>query len=245
MKREDVYKISANLYWDQQYKTVGWQTVHDSGGLEKTEALAEREIDLFLYPTEKKTNDLLYDKENNPYPTMTPDMYLHPSFNKDTKSCVALDYGCGGLARYTAALSSHFKFVYGVDVSVEGVRMGKQRLKERSIKNAILNVCDGMSLKFGDNFFDFIFSNLVLQHIGNKDVNLALAREFGRCLKPGGMMRLEYLDKSQKKADDFFSPVEGNGISAEELEPEYNKSGCRIICSTEKHPWFWITVVKD
>lgn len=237
-----IYQKVASEYWDEQYNTVGWRTVNDSGGLEKTEKLAHREIELYLNPTRELTESLISDVENNPYPTMTKDMFNHPSFEGDTKR--VLDYGCGGLGRYSAALSEHFDMVFGVDISVEAIKMAKQRLRERGIKNVLLQCCNGFSLNFPDNYFDFIFSNLVLQHIGDKNINFALAKEFGRVLKPGGMARLEYLDQSQKKSDDFSSPVEGNGISREELEPVFNSMGCKIECSTEESPWFWITVTK-
>lgn len=242
--RKEIYKKESNTYWNLQYQRVGWQTTHDAGGVEKTESLAKREIDLFLWPTQEKVKELREDKENNPFPTMTPDMHLHPHFGAATSDCVALDYGCGGLARYSIALASHFKFVYGVDISEEAIKMARAKLQEKKVKNALLSVCDGVRLNFSDNKFDFIFSNLVLQHIGNKEVNLGLAREFARCLKPGGMARLEYLHPSQAKPDKFFSVVEGNGLKVEELNAAFNDCGAEIVCHTEFSPYLWITVKK-
>lgn len=244
-ERKSFYKGIAKKYWDVQYLTEGWKTVHDAGGLDKTEDLAEREIDLFLWPTQEKTESLICDKENNPYPTMTGDMWKHPPLPLDLSNFVALDYGCGGLARYTASLSKYFKFVCGVDVSSEAIVMAKNRIKQRKLKNNIsLSVCDGVSLSFPSNYFDFIFSNLVLQHIGNKEVLSNLASEFARTLKPGGIARLEYLDSTQKKQENFFSPVEGNGVTLEEVSSWFDKYSCKVVCHTESFPWLWITVRK-
>lgn len=242
--RKEIYKKESNAYWNLQYERVGWQTTHDAGGMEKTFALARREIDLFLWPTQEKVEILRADEENNPFPTMTPDMHLHPHFDGVASDCVALDYGCGGLARYSIALASHFKFVFGVDISEEGIRMGRAHLQQKRIKNVILTVCDGVKLNFPDNKFDFIFSNLVLQHIGNKEVNLGLAKEFARCLKPGGMARLEYLHPSEAKSGRFFSVVEGNGLKVEELDKAFVEGGAKIVCHTEFSPYLWVTVKK-
>lgn len=239
------YKAISQTYWDQEYLTHGWPVVHNAGSLEKTESLADREISLFLFPDADKVSQLIDDTESNPYPTFTRDFDAHPSIPEELLNGCALDYGCGALARYTVALADRFRLAFGVDISTEAIRMAQQRLIERqATNNSFLRVCDGTTLDFPDGFFSFIFSNLVLQHIGNKEVLAGLAAEFGRCLAPGGMMRLEYLDSSQHKPDGFASPVEGNGITEEELGIFYGKVGCDVVCITEAHPWLWVTITK-
>jgi SAM-dependent methyltransferase len=243
MKKEE-YKIGAHEYWNGEYKANGWKVVHDAGGLEKTNLLALREIDLFLWPTEDKCIALLNDKENNPWPTFTSNFHTHPSIDElKVKRKTCLDYGCGALGRYSFALSNYFDNVYGVDISSEAIADARQR-NNKSFKNTHFLVCDGVSLKFAPNFFDFIFSNLVLQHIGNKDVILGLCREFARCLAPGGVARLEFLDGSQDKGDKFYSVVEGNGMKVEEIKTVFEENGCKLIHATEGHPYLWVTIKK-
>lgn len=240
--RNDFYKSNAVGYWNEQYQKVGWETVYPGKTISKTEEIADQEIDLLLWPTKEKTEKMFSGVE---IPTITPDIHLHPSFKYDCSELVALDYGCGGLARYTASLSKYFKTVFGVDISSDAIAMAKNRLLEREIKNGFVRMCDGTSLGFPSNYFDFIFSNLVLQHIGNKEVNISLAKEFARTLKPGGMARLEYLHQKEKKPDNFTCIAEGNGFEPQELVKVYESVGCKLTCYTEHHPWLWITVVKN
>jgi SAM-dependent methyltransferase len=244
MRKED-YKIGAHQYWNEEYQKNGWKVVHDAGGLEKTNMLAIREIDLFLWPTKEKCEALLNDKENNPWPTFNSNFYTHPSIDElriERKTC--LDYGCGALGRYSFALSNVFDAVYGVDISSEAIADAKNRVNKHFKNSPKFLLCDGVSLKFPSNFFDFVFSNLVLQHIGNKDVILALCKEFARCLKPGGAARLEFLDGTQDKGDKFYSVVEGNGMKVEEIKSVFEESGCKLIHATEGHPYLWVTIQK-
>lgn len=239
------YKEVSYLYWNEQYKKIGWPVVHNAGSKQKTIDLAEKEMDLFLYPTKEKCKSLIEDKENNPYPTFTSDFYKHPSIDElGINREKALDYGCGSLGRYTIALKKYFNYVYGLDVSSEAIRLAKKEVLERSVKGVYFILNDGLSIPYPSNFVDFIFSNLVLQHIGNKDANKQIAKEFVRVLKSGGAFRLEYLDSSSKKGDDFFSPVEGNGFTQDEIIQMYKPLGIEVICMTEEKPYLWVTGIK-
>lgn len=238
------YKTEASNYWNNEYRSVDWKVVHNAGSKEKTIILAEREMDLFLTPTKEKCEVLLEDKDGNPFPTFTPDYWKHPAISDfiDMSKSVCLDFGCGSLARYSMALSKYFHSVFGVDVSSEAISKARQTITQ---KNIFLSVIDGVNLRFPPNFFDFIFSNLVLQHIGDLNTHKSLVSEFARVLKPGGVFRLEYLDGSQRKPDWFTSVVEGTGFSVQELTDLYAQQGIRIVCGTEGHPYTWITGVKD
>jgi SAM-dependent methyltransferase len=239
----DLYSRIAQAYWNNEYTINDTRhVVHNAGSDLKTILLAEREIDLFLFPTEEKCLSLLSDKKLNPFPTFCESFSEHPPV--DTKFDAVLDYGCGGFARYSIVLSKYFKKVYGVDISSEAIKLGKARLRDKKIKNVILMCNNGIKIPIGDNSVNFIFSNLVLQHIGNLEVLKLLAYEFCRVLKPGGMVRLEYLDGSSRKNDYHQSPVEGNGISKEELEKIYDEVGMKTVCVTEDKGCTWITARK-
>lgn len=245
--RLERYKQEAKLYWDHQYlENSAVHVVHDAGGEDKTYSLAIREIDFFLYPTEEKSNELLNDKENNPFPTFCESFYQHPPISDflDLKNSVCLDYGCGGLARYSIALSYHFKQVFGIDISSEAILNARRKVIERDIKNINLFSNNGLDIILPSNSIDFVFSNLVLQHIGNIDSNIYICKQFYKVLKKGGIVRLEYLCGKERKPDDFESPVEGNGIGTEELRKIYTKVGFEVLHISEGREYTWITARK-
>ncbi len=96
----------------------------------------------------------------------------------------ALDFGCG-VGRLTQALGAHFGRVDGVDISrsmVENAR-GFNRLGERCAYH--VNTEPDLAL-FEDRSFDFVYSNITLQHIP-PDASLAYIGEFMRVLRPGGV----------------------------------------------------------
>ncbi len=248
---QKIYSVEAAAYWNNEYKKNGYKVVHDAGSEEKTETLARREIDLFLWPTKKKVKSLYLDKENNPYPTFNLDFAnIHKNINEYLETLndkVALDYGCGILGRYTFSLAEHFKHVYGIDVSSVAIDGARKKIKDKNSKNTSFLMNDGQKIPLPSNFVDFIFSNLVLQHIGYKYGNNVLIKEFARCLKLDGIMRVEYYaedEKEVKKANDFFSVVEGLPYQEEEITKVFNDNGIEILSMSNKHPYMWITAKK-
>lgn len=105
---------------------------------------------------------------------------LHGRFAHGLK---ALDAGCGG-GRYTVALRRFgFKRVVGVDLSEEGIRDAKARLRCSGLDGVSFRRGSVLHLPFADRSFDFAFSNGVLHH--TKDMPRGF-RELLRILKPGG-----------------------------------------------------------
>lgn len=97
----------------------------------------------------------------------------------------ALDFGCG-IGRLTQPLAKYFEQCYGVDISSKMVELAKQYNQHGSRCQYIVNQSDALPV-FDDNFFDFIYSNIVLQHIERKYTESYL-KEFIRILKPDGLL---------------------------------------------------------
>jgi SAM-dependent methyltransferase len=102
----------------------------------------------------------------------------------------ALEIGCGP-GRLMRPMSRHFAEIHGVDVSDEMVALGREKL--RDIGHAHVHTTDGARLtQFPDEWFDFVYSYAVFQHIPAQEVILEYMREIHRVLKPGGFARLQF-----------------------------------------------------
>jgi SAM-dependent methyltransferase len=97
----------------------------------------------------------------------------------------ALDFGCG-VGRVTQALVAHFDHVVGVDIAASMLKAARKynRFGERC--RYYLNETDDLSL-FHNDYFDFIYSNMVLQHMEPRYSKNYL-REFVRVLAPQGVL---------------------------------------------------------
>lgn len=96
----------------------------------------------------------------------------------------ALDFGCG-LGRLSQALSEHFSQVTGVDISSNMVAQAEQANRHPDRCRYIVNGRNDLSI-FESSAFDFVYSNIVLQHMPEV-LSRGYIREFVRILKPGGL----------------------------------------------------------
>lgn len=96
-----------------------------------------------------------------------------------------LDFGCG-IGRLTQAFAEHFDHCYGVDISSEMIELAKRYNQYGNRCQYIVNPSDTLPI-LNDNFFDMIYSTIVLQHIERKYTESYL-KEFIRILKPGGLL---------------------------------------------------------
>lgn len=98
---------------------------------------------------------------------------------------LALDFGCG-VGRLSQALSVWFDEVYGIDISSSMIQAANQFNVFEKKCRYILNTKPNLEL-FDDNTFDFIYSNITLQHM--KPVfSIKYIKEFIRVLRPGGIL---------------------------------------------------------
>lgn len=95
-----------------------------------------------------------------------------------------LDFGCG-VGRVSQALSTYFDVVDGVDIAQSMVDAAEQFNQHGHRCRFHVNATDDLTL-FADATFDFVYSNIVLQHM-EADLAERYIAEFLRVLAPGGM----------------------------------------------------------
>ncbi|MBZ5520913.1 MAG: class I SAM-dependent methyltransferase [Acidobacteriia bacterium] len=105
----------------------------------------------------------------------------------------ALDFGCG-VGRLTRALAEYFTECWGVDIAPTMIE--KARAYHQQEPRCRFQLNEGDLSAFPDQYFSFIYSSIVLQHIDTKYVRRYLA-EFGRVLKPGGLLVFQMADVLQ------------------------------------------------
>jgi len=109
--------------------------------------------------------------------------------NVAAESLRALEVGCGP-GRLMRPMSAHFGEIHGVDVSDEMIRLAGERFHGASRMH--LHVTNGADLSpLSADYFDFVYSYAVFQHIPSRDVVMAYFAEIRRVLKNGGLARLQ------------------------------------------------------
>ena len=97
-----------------------------------------------------------------------------------------LDFGCG-VGRVSRSLSKYFDECYGIDISDEMINKANELNK--NISNCKFQVSTNNDLKeFSNERFDFVYSNIVLQHILSKTDVKSIISEFLRVLKKDGLL---------------------------------------------------------
>lgn len=96
-----------------------------------------------------------------------------------------LDFGCG-VGRLTRALASRFTTCYGVDISERMIETAQQLNHDLANCQFRVNTADNLRI-FPDDSFDMIYTDLVLQHIPQRETITSYIKEFVRILKPGGV----------------------------------------------------------
>ena len=116
----------------------------------------------------------------------------------------ALDFGCG-IGRLTQALARFFPEVVGVDVSPAMLRHAAQANMAPDRVRYVRNQTDHLR-QFASGTFDFIYSDIVLQHLP-KAAARQFITEFLRLLKPGGVTVFQIPSERRTPAETTCSPV--------------------------------------
>lgn len=129
--------------------------------------------------------------------------YLHSLGRSPCPNAIALDFGCG-VGRLTQALAKRCCTVHGVDISETMIAEAKRL--NRAPSSCYYHVNNAPNLRlFPVDFFDFIYTSIVLQHIPVRHVEQYL-REFIRVLKPDGILLFQMPEKFRETQKEVSSP---------------------------------------
>ena len=165
----------------------------------------------------------------------------------------ALDFGCG-IGRLSQSLTDYFDEVYGVDIADSMIKLANKYNNKGNKCKYILNENNDLQI-FEDNMFDFIYTNITLQHMELKYIKKYL-KEFLRIINPEGFIvfqlpsepicknfsrKLKYLLKSIliKQVRDFIYKfqlkilkiprMEMHGIKPDKISIYLQKIGAKLI----------------
>jgi SAM-dependent methyltransferase len=141
-----------------------------------------------------------------------------------------LDFGCG-VGRLSRALRPYFDQVYGVDISQEMIKLAKEHTPSCEF---LINQADNLRL-FQDDFFDFVYSNIVLQHQRTKGLAKAYIREFVRVIRHKGMIVFQIPDRlglrqALQPRRRLYSLLRTCGFSPAALYNRLHLNPMRTIC---------------
>src|SRR2546425_1186295 len=160
----------------------------------------------------------------------------------DRRSRRALEIGCGP-GRLMRPMSWNFGEIHGVDVSDEMIRIAEAKLV--NVPNAFPRSTNGMDLScYEDDFFDFVYSYAVFQHIPSRDVVFSYLAEARRVLKPGGIAHCQV--NGLPPAASQYTTCEGVRISAEEIAQFASAHDLQLLAvEGVDTQYMWITMRKQ
>jgi len=121
----------------------------------------------------------------------------------------ALDFGCG-VGRLTQALARYFDQVHGVDISEAMLDLARELNQVGDRCHYHLNSSDDLTL-FPSNSFDFVYSNITLQHMPPRYARKYIA-EFLRVLKPGGLAVFQIPARPRHAVQRLLQPIKPTSV---------------------------------
>jgi len=114
-----------------------------------------------------------------------------------------LEIGCG-IGRQTRRFSEMFEEVYSIDISSKMITKATELNSD--LKNVNFIKASGQDLKdFQDNYFDFVYSYGVFQHIPDKGIIYNYFQEIHRVLKKGGLFKTQLVQQSTSNKGWYFA----------------------------------------
>jgi hypothetical protein len=126
-------------------------------------------------------------------------------------------------------MSRRFGEIHGIDVADEMIARAREKL--RGVPHAFAHHASGSDLSmFSDDYFDFVYSYAVFQHIPSAEVVFSYLRETVRVLRPGGVAHLQI--NGLPKTSKAYTTWEGVRVGSEEVRAFTREHGVRLLALT-------------
>lgn len=164
----------------------------------------------------------------------------------------ALDFGCG-VGRLTQALGHYFDEVYGVDIAPSLIALAEEHNSQGSKITYYLNETDDLKV-FPDEYFDFIYTSLTLQHMEPR-YSTSYIKEFLRTINSHGVVIFQLPGESTRTIKRLITRIapsillnvysnvkygypliEMHGIKPENVVRFLEENGARIV-DIERDQW--------
>lgn len=144
----------------------------------------------------------------------------------------ALDFGCG-VGRLTQALANYFEEVVGIDIAPSMVKIANRYNRFGARCMYYVNCVDNLRL-FSDQEFDFIYTNIVLQHMKPYYAK-SYIKEFLRVLKSQGVLIFQLPSRN------LVTPrcVEASNESVCSPPPVVESRGVKGAIKQHVPEWLW------
>ncbi|OCR01907.1 hypothetical protein BCD67_05330 [Oscillatoriales cyanobacterium USR001] len=159
-----------------------------------------------------------------------------------------LEIGCG-VGRVVKPMRELFAQVDGVDISDNMIQFGHQYLADGK-QNGQLYVNNGSDLKeLPSDYYDFVYSIIVFQHIRSVSVVKSYFAEVFRVLKPNGYFKIQVHDASSPHFGRFDEEASaemqygfaGNGYTTEQLRQLLTEHSFNVVSLNSSDSWLFAT----
>jgi glycosyltransferase involved in cell wall biosynthesis/ubiquinone/menaquinone biosynthesis C-methylase UbiE len=159
-----------------------------------------------------------------------------------------LEIGCG-VGRLVKPMRELFAQVDGVDISDNMIQFGHQYLADGK-QNGQLYVNNGSDLKeLPSDYYDFVYSTIVFQHIRSISVVKSYFAEVFRVLKPNGYFKIQVHDASsphfgrfdEEASADIQYGFAGNGYTIEQLRQLLTEHHFNVVSLKSSDSWLFAT----
>ena len=116
---------------------------------------------------------------------------------------IVLEVACGA-AQVAEEIAPQVRQVVGIDLTDALLELGTARLREREVRNVLLQSANAHALPFVDASFDLVCCRASLHHLGDP---MAGVQEMVRVCRPGGRVALSDLVAPSAEVRDAFDQL--------------------------------------
>jgi len=205
---------------------------------ETWEKLAKKDPKIYIYSDKGKK---VTDEEYRISGKIDYDKYISSDSSLNLKrEHKVLEIGCGN-GRMSEYIAENFNIVDCIDISNEYIKQGKERLPY--VSNIVWQHVNGITYPYPDEYFDFIFSYTVFQHIKSIEIIRKNFEEITRALKSDGIAKIQLRGKSTAKNEWYSGIAFVSKMMIDKLLKDLNLKLIKNEKGHKDYVWLWLKKV--